>query len=213
MMPQNGVNYEGRRRGTRRSTCKASSQVNGQVPGTGLVNGAVVHSGWPAAATRTNESAPAGPPNGAKPQCMVNGYINHGYKGKSMKAAPPRTLWKQGSTFSAVTDASAVGGVSGAGIPGGISMNGATSLDAIALPCNSDQIAPESSPSAAAKKQRTRNKFRRKKRCATYLTAALNKSFSPKCTFTHSYSHPSVESSLYGLNVCCCKAGADNCNG
>lgn len=205
MMPQNGVNYEAGRRGMRRNTCKANSQVNGQVPGSGLVNGAVVHNGFPAAASRTSESTPAGTLNGAKPQCMVNGYINHGYKGKSRKAALPRTLRKQGSTISAVTDASAVARVSGAVIPGGISVNGATSLDAVALPCNSDQTAPESSLSAAAKKQRTRNKFRRKKRCATYLLTALTKSFSPKCTFMHKYSHLSVESPLY--DVSCYKSG------
>ncbi len=184
-MPQNGVHYEGRRRGRRRNTCKANSKVNGHVPCTGLVNGAVVHNGCPAAATRTNESTPAGTPNGAKPQCVVNGYFNHGHKGKSTKALLPRTLGKQRSTISAVADASAVGGVSRAGIPGGISVNGGTSLDAVASPCNSDQIAPESSPSAAARKQRTRNKFRHKKRCATNLTAPLNKPFSPKCTIMH----------------------------
>ncbi|XP_044044940.1 uncharacterized protein LOC122872904 [Siniperca chuatsi] len=164
-MPQNGRNSEGRRRGMSRNTCKANSQVSGQVPATGLVYCAIVHNGCPAAATRTSESTPAGTLNGTKPQCMVNGYINHGYKGKSTKAAPQRTLRKQGSTISAVTDASADGRVHSAGIPGGISVNGATSLDTVALPCNSDQMAPEPSPSAAAKNQRRRrNKFRRKKR-------------------------------------------------
>lgn len=165
-MPQNGMNFEGRRRHTRRNTCRPSGLMNGQVPDTGLVNGAVVHNGFPAAATRTSESMPAGTPNGTKPQCMVNGYINHGYKGKNTKALPPRTLEKQRSTFSAVTDTSAAGRVGSRGTPGGILVNGAASLDT--LP-SSDQMAPESRLSAAVKNQRWRRKFRHQKRCATYL--------------------------------------------
>ncbi|KAI3353304.1 hypothetical protein L3Q82_019844 [Scortum barcoo] len=171
-MPQNGVNYEGRRRGPHRNICNANSQVNGQVPGTGLVNGAAVHNGCPAAATKTRESTPAGTPNGAKPQCTVNGHINHGYKGKSTKAAPPKTFRNQGRTISAVTDASAVGGVRGGQTPGGVLVKGATRLDAVAAPFNSDETALQSILSTAAKKQRARNKFRHK-RCATYLMAAM----------------------------------------
>lgn len=164
-MPQTVMNYEGRRGGTRHNTCKA----NGQVPGTRLVNGAVVHNGCPAAATRTSESSPAGTQNGTKPQCMVNGYINHGYKGKNTKAAPSRTLRKNGSRISAVTDARS------AGPPGDVSVNGATtSLDIVASQCNSGQTAPQPSPSTAAAKKQRRCRWR--KRCATYLTAALNKS-------------------------------------
>ncbi|XP_038569665.1 uncharacterized protein LOC119899233 [Micropterus salmoides] len=163
-MPQNGMNNEGRRRGMSRRTCKANGQVSGQVPGTGLVNGAVVRNGCPAADTRTSENTPAGTLNGTKSQCMVNGYINHGYKGKSWKRAPQRTFRKQGSTISVVGDASADGRVCSAGFPGGISVNCATSLDTVDLPCNSDQMAPEPSPSATAKKQRRRKIFRRKKR-------------------------------------------------
>ncbi|XP_045903383.1 uncharacterized protein LOC123969770 isoform X2 [Micropterus dolomieu] len=163
-MPQNGMNNEGRRRGMSRRTCKANGQVSRQVPGTGLVNGAVVHNGCPAADTRTSENTPAGTLNGTKSQCMVNGYINHGYKGKSWKRAPQRTFRKQGSTISVVGDASADGRVCSAGFPGGISVNCATSLDTVDLPRNSDQMAPEPSPSATAKKQRRRKIFRRKKR-------------------------------------------------
>ncbi|XP_071359397.1 uncharacterized protein [Trachinotus anak] len=161
-MPQNGMNFEGRRRGTRCSTCKANGLVNGQVPGTGLVNGAAAHNGCPATATSISEKTPAGIPNGTKPQCMVNGYINHRYKGKSTKTAPPRTLRKQGNTISAVTYPSAAGEVSSRDISRGIS--GATSLDTVALPNKSDQMAPESTLTAAAKNQRRGKKFRRKKR-------------------------------------------------
>eukprot|EP00064_Thunnus_orientalis_P019099 superscaffoldBa00004633_g19209 len=159
-MPQNGMNFEGRRRQTRRNTCGANGLMNSQVPGSDLVNGAAVHNDFPAAATRTSESTPAGTPNGTKPQCMVNGYINHGYKGKRTKAPPQRTFWKQRSTISAVTDASTAGRVSSGGTSGAILVNEATSLDT--LP-RSDQMAPEPSLSAAAKNQR-RRKFRHKKR-------------------------------------------------
>ncbi|KAG8014880.1 hypothetical protein GBF38_003568 [Nibea albiflora] len=164
-MPQNGLNYGGRRRGARGDTCKADSHV----PGAALVNGAVVHNGCPAAATRIRGSAPAGSPNGTKAQCMVNGYINNGYKGKSRKAPLPRTPRKQGSMISAVTDASAAARVSSA-FPGGISVNGPTSpgttstAAAAALPCNSDQMAPEPSPSAPAKNQRRWKRIRHEKR-------------------------------------------------
>ena len=159
-MPQTGTNYEGRRGGTRHNTCKA----NGQVPGTRLVNGAVVHNGCPAAATRTSESSPAGTQNGTKPQCMVNGYMN-------TKAAAPRTLRRNGGWISAVTEASAAGTVRSAGPPGDVSVNGAAGLDTVASQCNSGQTEPQPSPStAAAKKQRRRRKCRWRKRCATYLT-------------------------------------------
>ncbi|XP_051239846.1 uncharacterized protein LOC127354162 [Dicentrarchus labrax] len=167
-MPQNDMNYEGRRRGMRYGACKANGQVSGHVPHRAVVNGAVVDVGSPDATARTSKRTPAGPLNGAKPQCMVNGYINHGCKGKSVKAPPPRTLRKQGSTNSAVTDASAARCVSSAGIPRSIAVNGDTSLDAVALPSNSDQKAPEPSPSAAAKKPRRWKKFLPKMR--TYRT-------------------------------------------
>ncbi|XP_030272614.1 uncharacterized protein LOC115581568 [Sparus aurata] len=160
-MPQTGMNYEGRRRGTRRSTCKA----NGLAPGADLVNGAVVHNGYPAAATRTNETTPAGTLNGTKPQCMVNGYINHKYK--SRNASPPRTLRKHGSTIPAVSDASTAGRVNSADNSGGISVNGAASLDTVASHCYSDQMAPEPSLSAGAKNRRRWKKCGRKKRPPT----------------------------------------------
>lgn len=165
-MPQNGLNYEGRRR-------RARGDANGHVPGAALVNGAVVHNGCPAAATRIGASAPAGAPTGTEAQCMVNGYINSGYKGRSKKALPPpRTLRKQGGR---ITDASAAG--SSTAFPGGISVNGPTSPDttttttAAAWPCNSDQTAPEPSPSAPARNQRRWKRIRHK-RCACYLPSA-----------------------------------------
>ena len=168
VMPQTGMNYEGRRRGTRRSTCKA----NGLAPGTDLVNGAVVHNGYPAAATRTNETTPAGTLNGTKPQCTVNGYINHKYK--SRNAPQPRTLRKHGSTIPAVSDASTAGWVNSADDPGGISVNGAASLDTVASHSYSDQMTSEPvSLSAPAKKRRRWKKFGRKKRCVTCRTASL----------------------------------------
>ncbi|XP_054461154.1 uncharacterized protein LOC129096404 [Anoplopoma fimbria] len=156
-MPQNGVSYEGRRRGPRHSTCRA----NHQVPGTGLVNGAVAHSGWPAAAT---EITPAGKVNGAKPPCVVNGDVYHWYKDKSTKAAHPRTLRNQRGTASAVSDASAAGGGRSVRTPGGIWVKGATSPDAAASICSSEQTEPQISLSATAKNQRRREKFRLKKR-------------------------------------------------
>ncbi|GAA6232347.1 uncharacterized protein LOC108875811 isoform X1 [Lates japonicus] len=159
-MPQHVLNFEGRRRGTYHSTCKTNGLVNGQVPGTGLVNEAAAHNGRPAAATRISECAPAGTLNGTKPQGMVNGYINHGYKGKSTS----RTLRKQGNKISAVSDASAAGRVSGGDISGGISVNGATSLDTVVVPGNSDQMARKPRLSAAVTNQRRRKKFRHKKR-------------------------------------------------
>lgn len=204
-MPQNDMNLERSRRGTCCNTCKGTAQV----PGAGLVNGAVVRNGCQAAATRTSESTPAGTLSGAKPQCMVNGYINHRHKGKSRKAPRPRTHRKQESTISAVTDALAAGRVSRAAIPGGISVNGATSLDTVALPCNSDQMAPEPSRSAAARKMWKCKKYGRKKRCATYLTAALNELFSPKYTFMHGYWHLAAKSSLYNSSLSCERAGED----
>ncbi|XP_034713479.1 uncharacterized protein LOC117935414 isoform X1 [Etheostoma cragini] len=164
-MPQNGMNYEGRRGRTRHNTYKA----NGQVPGTGMVNGAVVQNGCPADASGTSERNPAGTLNGAKPHCMVDGYINQRYKGWSRGAAPPQTIRRRGSTISAVTDASAAGRVRSAGTPGGISENGATGLDTNTLPCNSDQMAPQRSKSAAAKIQRRRMKFRHKKRDTEFV--------------------------------------------
>ncbi|XP_023256669.1 uncharacterized protein LOC111650952 [Seriola lalandi dorsalis] len=164
-MPQTDMNFEGRRRGTLCNTCRANGLVNGQAPGTGLVNGAAAHNGYRATATRISESTPAGTPNGTKPQCMVNGYINHGHKGKRTKAALPRTLGKQGSAISAVTYPSAAGRVIRRDSPRCISVNGAASLDTVAVPNNSGQMAPErSAPSPAAKNQRRKKKFRHKKR-------------------------------------------------
>ncbi|KAM7394095.1 hypothetical protein PAMP_020915 [Pampus punctatissimus] len=155
-MPQNGMNIRAGRREPGHNTSRANGLMNGQVPDTDLGNGAVVHNDFPAAATRTSESTPAGTPNGTRPQCMVNGYINHAYKGKSTKALPPGTLRKQRRTISAVTDTSAAGRVGRGGTPGGILVNGATSLDTSP---SSDQMAPKPSLSAAVKNQRRDTDF------------------------------------------------------
>lgn len=185
-MPQDHINFKGRRRGTCHNTCKA----NGEISGTDLVNGPTAPNGCKAYATTTSESTPAVTLNGTKPQCMVNGYINHGCKGKSTK-----TQRKEGRRISAVIDASAAGSVSGGGIPGGISVSGVTSLDVDASAHNSDQMTPDHSLSASMKNRR-RKKFRRKKRYVNNLTAAPNKSFSVKCSSIHNYSKLSVQSSL-----------------
>ncbi|KAM7418881.1 hypothetical protein PAMA_016146 [Pampus argenteus] len=160
-MPQNGMNIRGGRREPGHNTSRANGLMNGQVPDTGLVNGAVVHNDFPAAATRTSESTPAGATNGTRSQCMVNGYINHAYKGKSTKALPPGTLGKQRRTISAVADTSAAGRVGKDDTPGGFLVNGATSLDTSP---SSDPVAPKPSLSAAEKNQRRWRKFRHKKR-------------------------------------------------
>ncbi|XP_060883404.1 uncharacterized protein LOC132954780 [Labrus mixtus] len=159
-MPQNGMNYEGRRRGTRYNSCKVNGQVHGQVSGTDLVNGALAYNGFPAAATWTSDRPPHGMENGIRPQCGLNGYISHGYKDQSRKAVPPRTIRKQGSTISTVTGASASGRVIIAGIPDGISVNGG----AKSVPCDSDQMTPQPNFPAKARNQRPRKKFKHTKR-------------------------------------------------
>lgn len=182
-MPQNGINYAGKGRGTRRYTCKA----NDQAPSTGWVNGTIVHNGYPATTTGSINVPSPSTLNKTNPPCMVNGNINHGKKGKSWKATPPRTLGKQRSTSSAVSDASAADRVSTAVIPGGISVNGATSLGTVAMTSNSDQMSREPSLLAAAKKQRRWKRFARKKRCASYLADALNNCLVQK--FMNHYLH------------------------
>ncbi|XP_042341120.1 uncharacterized protein LOC121942088 isoform X2 [Plectropomus leopardus] len=159
-MPQNGMNHEDRRGETCHIACEASSKV----PDTDMVNGAIVHNGCPAAATRTSESIPAGTLNGTKPKHMVNGYVNHWYKGKSTKATPPRIPRKCGSTISALNDASAAGRGRSARPHGGIAINGATGPDTVSSPCNSDRMAPQPSRSAASRKPRRRKQFTLKKR-------------------------------------------------
>ncbi|XP_059184363.1 uncharacterized protein LOC131963672 [Centropristis striata] len=161
-MPQNGMASENRRRGTRHNTCKA----NGQVPGTGLVNGAVVHNGWAGADTRTSGNTTAGTFNDTKPKFVVNGYINHGFKSKSVKSVPPRTVGKHGSTISAVADASAAGRDRSVRTPAGSSVNGAISLDTAASLCNSDQMS--SQPSLSTKENNQRRKARSKQKKSFY---------------------------------------------
>ncbi|XP_053275263.1 uncharacterized protein LOC128437224 [Pleuronectes platessa] len=167
-MPQIDVNVKGRRGGMRPNTWKANGPVNGHAPGTTIVNGTASHNGCPASATKNSESTPAGILNGTKPQHMVNGYMNHGHRGKYTKAAPPGTLRKRGGAVSAVSDASA--GVSSRDISNGVSVNGAASLDFVALLGNCEETAPGPSLSASAaavKDQRRRKKIRRKKRLRT----------------------------------------------
>nr|XP_019939531.1 PREDICTED: uncharacterized protein LOC109627448 [Paralichthys olivaceus] len=164
-MLQIDMNVKGRRGGTRHSTCRASSLVNGHVLGSGIVNGTASHNGCPASAMKNSESTPAGILNGTKPQHMLNGYINHRRRGRCTEAAPPRTLRKGGGLICAVTDASA--GVSSSDISDGVSVNGAASLDMSALLGNCDQTAPGPSLSisaAPAKNRRRRKKSRRDKR-------------------------------------------------
>lgn len=169
-MPQNGMNYEGKGRGTCRYTCKA----NNQAASTGWVNGAVVHNGYPAATTRSITVRPPSTLNKTNPPCVVNRDINHSKKGKSRKAMQPRTFWQQRSRSSAVSDASAADKVSSAVIPGGISVNGATGLDIVAVSSNSDQLSRESILLAASKKKRRVKKFARRKRWASYFADALS---------------------------------------
>ncbi|XP_034544031.1 uncharacterized protein LOC117816051 [Notolabrus celidotus] len=158
-MPQYNMNYEGRRRGTRPYSCKTNCQVNGQVPGTDLVNG-VGHNGCPTAATKTSERTSNGTENVNRPQCMVNGHINHECKDYGGKRVPRRTTKKQGRVISAFNDASASGRVISAGVPGGVSVNG----DAVALPCNSYRMNPEQSFKEGTKNRGTWTRFRHKKR-------------------------------------------------
>lgn len=193
-MPQNHIIFEGRRRAARHHTCKA----NGPIPGAGLVNGPIAPDGCKAAAPSTSESTPAVTPTGTKPQLVLNGYINHRYKGKNAKLAP-----NEGRRTSAVTDASAAARASGGGIPGDVSVNGVTTVDADAYSHNSDQMTPEYRLSAAMKNKRSK-KFRRKKRWVINIAAALNKSFGVKCTFIHNYSTLSVRSSLSDWNIRWC---------
>lgn len=180
-MPQNGMNYEGKRRGTCRYTCKA----NDQSPSTGWVNGAIVQNTYPATTTGSINVPSPSTLNKTNPPCVVNSDINHSEKGKSRKATPPRTLWQQRSTSSVLADASAADRVSSAVFPGGISVNGATGLDTVAVSSNSDQLSREPRLLAASKKKRRVKKFARKKRCASYLADALNNCLVQK--LTHCY--------------------------
>lgn len=154
-MPLNGMTFEDRGRETHRNTCKANGVVIGQAPGTGLVNGAAAHNGYPSPTARIKKGTPAGIPNGTKPQCMVNGYINHEYKGR---------FRKQGSMISAVTYPPAAGGVSSTDGSQCTLINGAASLDTVALRSDSGQMTPESTPSAAVTMQRRKKKYRHNKR-------------------------------------------------
>ncbi|XP_010772403.1 uncharacterized protein [Notothenia coriiceps] len=158
-MLHNGTKYERRRGETRHYPFK----VGDEVPVTGLVNGAVTLNGCPAASTRESKSTPVCTRDDVKPQCMVNGYIDHGDKGQRTKGTPRGTLGKHESTISAAPDASAAVRVRSARPSGGPSVNGTPSLDSVAPLCNSQQMAPQPNPSSTAKKRRWR-KFREKKR-------------------------------------------------
>ncbi|XP_041640513.1 uncharacterized protein LOC121508075 [Cheilinus undulatus] len=150
-MPQDGMNYEGRRKGAHHNSCV----VNSQVSGTDLGNGAVVYNGFPAAPGRYSQRRPNGSENCTRPEFGVNGYINFEYRGKSRKAVPARTFRKQENMLDAVTDAAASGRVVSAGIKGGTSVNG----DAV-----SDQMTPELSFPAKARNQKRKKRFSYKKR-------------------------------------------------
>lgn len=192
VMPLNDMTFEDRGRGTHCDTCKANGVVIGQAPGSGLVNGAAAHNGYPAPSASISKGTPAGIPNGGKPQNMVNGYINHGYTGSSTKAAPPRTFRKQGSMISAVTYPSAAGGACSRDGSRCSSVNGAASLDTVALPTDSGQMAPESTPSAAVMMRRRKKKKRErdKKRWASSSLSLL--SINQSVQSTHSLFFPSV---------------------
>ncbi|XP_047434854.1 uncharacterized protein LOC125004357 [Mugil cephalus] len=158
-MPQNHMNFEGRRSRTRRNTYKANPPADRLGLDTGLVYGAFVHNGFSAAATGTSENTPASALCHTKPLSMVNGYINHGFQGESAKATPIRILRKQGSPISV---AAAANRVSNADDPGATSVSGDTTSDAVALPQTFGQMEPE--PSSAARKKQRRKAFKNKKR-------------------------------------------------
>ncbi|XP_037326747.1 uncharacterized protein LOC119217355 isoform X1 [Pungitius pungitius] len=144
-MLQNGMNHEGRRGGGDRASRR----------GPGLVSGGAALNGGPAAQV-----------NGAQPPSVVKGDVNHWYRGK--KAAPPRTPRKRGGPASAVNHASAAGGVRSASRPAAVSKTGAASPDdAAASPVDCQQMAPQVIPSATAKNQRRREKFRQKRNLKT----------------------------------------------
>ncbi|XP_023134258.2 uncharacterized protein LOC111574079 [Amphiprion ocellaris] len=175
-MPQNGVNFVGRRR-ARHNTCKANDVVSSQVPSMGLVNGPVVYKYCSAAASRTCQSTPAGTLCDSKPPRTVNGYINHGYRGNITTAVPPKTLRKQGGMISAISDASAPGRLSRTSDPGSITVSGATKQDSVDLPHNFNQVVPDPSLPASGKNQRRRRYYRHKKRHSE--VACLGNSASP----------------------------------
>ncbi|XP_068448261.1 uncharacterized protein [Clinocottus analis] len=183
-MPQNGVNYKGRRGGTRHGTCRADHRV----PFTGLLNGAVPHNGWPAAAT---ENKLAGTVNGAKSTCVVNGVGNHWYKGKS--TTPPMTLWKKGSGALA-------GGVRSAGNARGIWAKGGAGQHPAASPCNPEQTAPQLIQSATTKHQwrRTFRCNRNKAACPENAPLPLMEEDWEK--ETQEVALPDWEKNSYGIN-------------
>ncbi|XP_040041377.2 uncharacterized protein LOC120824568 [Gasterosteus aculeatus] len=144
-MPQNVMNRDGGRGGTRHSTCRASGR------GPGLVRGGAALNGVLAAPPQSTARFTQG--NGAQPPRVVEGDVNHWYKSK--KAAPPRTLKKRGGPASPVTHASAAGRVCSAGSLAGVSGKGAASLDAAASPVDCQQMAPRV---ILSKNQRRRNR-------------------------------------------------------
>ncbi|XP_030595754.1 uncharacterized protein LOC115787282 [Archocentrus centrarchus] len=168
LVPQAGMRFEAKRRETHHNSCK----TNDLVKNTGLVNGAVVYNGCSASANRTSGRIPAGTLYGPKPAYRINGYINHGYRGKSKKAAPSGTLKKQGSKNSVLNDASAADGVSGEDVPSG------KSAKASAQPSNIQQVVPDPSLSASGKKQRRRRRFR-PKNSAERVAYPANRAFVP----------------------------------
>ncbi|XP_013128450.1 uncharacterized protein LOC100692714 [Oreochromis niloticus] len=152
-MPQAGMNFEPKRRGTYHNSRKTNDLINN----IGLVNGAVVYNGCSASASRISRSTPAGTQHGPKPTYRINGYINHGYKGKSTKAAPPGTIKKQGCKISALCDSPASDGNRSEDLMSG------NSAKVSAPPSNINQKVPDLSLSASGKNKRWR-RSRHKKR-------------------------------------------------
>ncbi|XP_041839383.1 uncharacterized protein LOC121638588 [Melanotaenia boesemani] len=148
-MAQSALNYASKWRGGHHN-CTAKDLVNGQIRRTGLANGVIIRYGWSA-----GECTPLGTRYGPKPRCM-NGYMNHGYKGKSTKTAPPKKLWTKDSLPSIVTNGSAAETIRSTVVPDGISANGA-------LFGNFDQVVPDPRLSVSQNKQ-SKKKFRYKKK-------------------------------------------------
>ncbi|XP_029987734.1 uncharacterized protein LOC115417778 [Sphaeramia orbicularis] len=147
-MPQTGTNLVCRKGGLRRGTCKDFS-LSDQVLDTDSVDGTV------------SERTPSGTHNGTKPPRMVNGYIKHGFSGKTTKALPAWTHKKHENRISSVPDKSAAAGVSGAGLGSRASVNGAARPDSGLC---ADQVSLEPGQTAAKKTQKRKKIYRHRKR-------------------------------------------------
>ena len=118
-----------------------------------------------AAATKICESAPVGALYLPRSLYLMNGYINHGYKSKNIKAAPPKKPGTiEGPPSSSATNGSAAGEVGSADVPAGVSANGVAEVNAVTLSCNLDQTAQDPTLSAPRKNRRRKKKYRHKKK-------------------------------------------------